>query len=179
MLKNALLGGVLHGNFSVLLPSVPEIPPSHRSTPLAKISSWIGLHWPLKKCYRCWDTWDLIHTSCRSELSYLLACRLDKLLWRRTCNPGKIIHKIPLQSFNTLHQTLKARQDANFRQVGKPPTTEYCVDILRWIVGKWADLGGTAMPSQPVSKPEQAPELSPLTKISLISKEAHGPRIRY
>ena len=45
--------------------------------------------------------------------------------------------------------------------------------------GKWADLGGTAMPSQPVSKPEQAPELSPLAKISLISKEAHGPRIRY
>ena len=92
---------------------------------------------------------------------------------------GKIIHKIQLQSFITLRQKLKAWQDANFRQVGKPPTTEYCVDILQRLVGKWADLGGTAMPSQPVSKPEQAPELSPLTKISLISKEAHGHRIGY
>ena len=50
---------------------------------------------------------------------------------------------------------------------------------LCWLVGKWADHGGTAMPSQPVKKPEQAPELFPLTKISLISKEAHGHRIRY
>ena len=48
-----------------------------------------------------------------------------------------------------------------------------------FIVGKWADPGGTAMPGQPVTKPEQAPELHPLTKISLISKGAHGPRIRY
>ena len=40
-------------------------------------SLWFGrtcqpgkiIHWPLKKCYSCWDTWDLIHTSCRSELS--------------------------------------------------------------------------------------------------------------
>ena len=35
------------------------------------------------------------------------------------------------------------------------------------------------MPSQPMTEPEQAPELYPLTKISLISKRAHGPRIRY
>ena len=47
------------------------------------------------------------------------------------------------------------------------------------LVGKWADPGGTAMPGQPVTRPEQAPEPHPLAKISLISKGAHGPRIRY
>ena len=52
-------------------------------------------------------------------------------------------------------------------------------DDLLVLVGKWADPGGTAMPGQPVTEPEQAPELYPLTKISLISKSAHGPRIRY
>ena len=46
-------------------------------------------------------------------------------------------------------------------------------------LGKWADPGGTAMPGQPVTRPEQAPEPHPLSKISLISKGAHGPRIRY
>ena len=46
-------------------------------------------------------------------------------------------------------------------------------------LGKWADPGGTAMPGQPVTRPEQAPEPHPLAKISLISKGAHGPRIRY
>ena len=35
------------------------------------------------------------------------------------------------------------------------------------------------MPGQPVTEPEQAPELSPLIKISLISKRTHDPRIRY
>ena len=45
--------------------------------------------------------------------------------------------------------------------------------------GEWADPGGTAMPGQLVTEPEQAPELHPLTKISLISKRPHGPRIRY
>ena len=39
--------------------------------------------------------------------------------------------------------------------------------------------GGTAIPGQPVTEPEQAPELYPLTKISLISKGGHAPRIRY
>ena len=47
------------------------------------------------------------------------------------------------------------------------------------LVGKWADPGGTAMPGQPATRPEQAPEPHPLAKISLISKGAHGPRIRY
>ena len=47
------------------------------------------------------------------------------------------------------------------------------------LVGKWADPGGTAMPGQPVTRPEQAPEPHPLAKISLISKRTHGPRIRY
>ena len=47
------------------------------------------------------------------------------------------------------------------------------------LVGKWADPGGTAMPGQPVTEPEQAPELYPLIKISLISKGGHAPRIRY
>ena len=47
------------------------------------------------------------------------------------------------------------------------------------LVGKWADPGGTAMPGQPVTEPEQAPELHPLIKISLISKGGHAPRIRY
>ena len=47
------------------------------------------------------------------------------------------------------------------------------------LVGKWADPGGTAMPGQPVTEPEQAPQLYPLIKISLISKGGHAPRIRY
>jgi hypothetical protein len=52
--------------------------------------------------------------------------------------------------------------------------------IREVIIGdQWADPSGTAMLGQPVTKPEQAPELHPLTKISLISKGAHGPRIRY
>ena len=46
-------------------------------------------------------------------------------------------------------------------------------------VGKWANPSGTAMLGQPMTKLEQAPSLHPLTKISLISKGAHGPRIRY
>jgi len=44
---------------------------------------------------------------------------------------------------------------------------------------QWADPGGTAMPGQPVTEPEQAPQLYPLIKISLISKGGHAPRIRY
>ena len=47
------------------------------------------------------------------------------------------------------------------------------------LVGKWADPSGTAILGQPATKPEQAPELHPLPKISLISKGAHGSRIRY
>ena len=43
----------------------------------------------------------------------------------------------------------------------------------------WAGPGGTAIPGQPVTEPEQAPELYPLVKISLISKGALGPRIRF
>ena len=50
---------------------------------------------------------------------------------------------------------------------------------LLHLVGQWADPGGTAMPGQPVTEPEQAPELYPLIKISLISKGGHAPRIRY
>jgi len=46
-------------------------------------------------------------------------------------------------------------------------------------MGQWADPSGTAMLGQPMTKPEQAPKLYPLTKISLISKGAHSPRIRY
>ena len=46
-------------------------------------------------------------------------------------------------------------------------------------VGKWANPSGTAMLGQPVTKLEQAPSLHPLTKMSLISKGAHGSRIRY
>ena len=46
-------------------------------------------------------------------------------------------------------------------------------------VGQWAAPSGTAMLGQPVTKPEQAPKLHPLTKISLISKGSHEPRIRY
>ena len=58
-------------------------------------------------------------------------------------------------------------------------TWDTYIKFDQWKVGKWADPGGTAMPGQPVTEPEQAPELYPLTKISLISKGAHGPRIRY
>ena len=46
-------------------------------------------------------------------------------------------------------------------------------------VGKWANPSGTAMLGEPVIKPEQAPKLHPLLKISLISKGGHAPRIRY
>ena len=49
-----------------------------------------------------------------------------------------------------------------------------------WIIsGEWAEPSGTAMLGQPMTEPEQAPELYPLTKISLISKRPHGSRIRY
>ena len=41
----------------------------------------------------------------------------------------------------------------------------------------WAGPGGTAMPGQPVTEPEQAPELYPLLKISLISKGGHAPPV--
>ena len=44
---------------------------------------------------------------------------------------------------------------------------------------KWAVPSDTAMLGQPMIRPEQAPEPHPLTKISLISKGPHGPRIRY
>ena len=46
-------------------------------------------------------------------------------------------------------------------------------------MGKWAELSSTARLSQPVTKSEQAPALHPLAKMSLISKETHGLRIRY
>ena len=49
--------------------------------------------------------------------------------------------------------------------------------IVQW--GMWAGPSGTAMLGQPLTESEQAPELSPLTKISLISKRTHGSRIRY
>ena len=51
--------------------------------------------------------------------------------------------------------------------------------MIQGLVGQRADPSGTAMLGQPMMQPEQAPELLPLTKISLISKGAHGPRIRY
>ena len=51
--------------------------------------------------------------------------------------------------------------------------------INQLLVGKWADPGGTAMPGQLLTRPEQAPEPHPLAKISLISKRTHGSRIRY
>ena len=51
--------------------------------------------------------------------------------------------------------------------------TSICVN------GEWANPGGTAMPGWLVTGPEQAPAPHPLTKISLISREPHGPRIRY
>ena len=47
------------------------------------------------------------------------------------------------------------------------------------IGGKWADPGGTAIPGQPMMKVEQAPTLRPRSKMRLISKRTHGPRIRY
>ena len=54
------------------------------------------------------------------------------------------------------------------------------VEKRDWSVsGEGADPDGTAMSGQPVTEPEQAPELHPLTKISLISKRTHGSRIRY
>ena len=57
----------------------------------------------------------------------------------------------------------------------------YRVDRLELsrLMGKWANPGGTAIPGQPVTRLEQAPSPHPLTKMSLISKGTHGPRIRY
>ena len=40
--------------------------------------------------------------------------------------------------------------------------------LFMGLVGKWAGPGGTAIPGQPVTELEQAPELYPLVKISLI-----------
>ena len=45
--------------------------------------------------------------------------------------------------------------------------------------GEWANPSGTAMLGRLVTRPEQAPEPYPLSKISLISKRPHGPHIRY
>ena len=59
------------------------------------------------------------------------------------------------------------------------PHATGAITICLWLVGKWAGPGGTAMPGQPMTEPEQAPELYPLLKISLISKGGHAPRIRY
>ena len=55
----------------------------------------------------------------------------------------------------------------------------YSIGIIFFKMGKWADPSDTAILGQPVNKSEQAPELIPLAKISLISKGPHGPRIRY
>ena len=46
-------------------------------------------------------------------------------------------------------------------------------------MGKWAVPGGTAIPGQPMTEPTQALDIHPLRKIRLISKKAHGLRIRY
>ena len=63
---------------------------------------------------------------------------------------------------------------------GQDPLQQmYKYIMIPMISGEGADPGSTAMPGQLVTKPEQAPELHPLTKISLISKRAHGSRIRY
>ena len=51
--------------------------------------------------------------------------------------------------------------------------------LILLLLGQWADPCGTAMPGQLVTEPEQAPQLYPLIKISLISKGEHAPRIRY
>ena len=56
---------------------------------------------------------------------------------------------------------------------------ETFVTEMTGLVGKWADPDGTAMSGQPVTESEQAPDLHPLSKISLISKRTHGSRIRY
>ena len=48
-----------------------------------------------------------------------------------------------------------------------------------FLIGERADPGVTAMPGQLVTEPEQASELHPLTKISLILKRTDGPHIRY
>ena len=42
---------------------------------------------------------------------------------------------------------------------------ETFVTEMTGLVGKWADPDGTAMSGQPVTEPEQAPELHPLTEI--------------
>ena len=43
------------------------------------------------KSYRCCHIWNLIHTSCRSELSKLFACRLDNLPWVLAWDRAKVV----------------------------------------------------------------------------------------
>ena len=95
---------------------------------------------------------------------------------------GKVLGVAPVQNTifdETAKRTREWRRNLNMESRLTGPLKDPSIYLKLWLVGKWADHGGTAMPSQPVKKPEQAPELSPLTKISLISKEAHGHRIRY
>ena len=51
--------------------------------------------------------------------------------------------------------------------------------IRNKVSGEEADSSGTTMLGQPMTGLEQAPEPYPLTKICLISKGVHDPRIRY
>ena len=99
--------------------------------------------------YQGWNLWKVLSTVKISEASRLSGCLLDGL------NP----------CLGPSNNSIVCRHNY--------------IMFDQWKVGKWADPGGTAMPGQPMTEPEQAPELYPLTKISLISKGAHGPRIRY
>ena len=60
-----------------------------------------------------------------------------------------------------------------------PMSYSSCYKFQAFSGVQWADPGGTAIPGQPMTEPEQAPELYPLAKISLISKGGHASRIRY
>ena len=54
--------------------------------------------------------------------------------------------------------------------------------LVRLSLDHWGLCAGpssTAKLGRHLTESEQAPELYPLTKISLISKGTHGPRIRY
>ena len=53
----------------------------------------------------------------------------------------------------------------------------YILSLDHW--GLCAGPSSTARLGRHLTESEQAPELYPLTKISLISKRTHGPRIRY
>ena len=104
----------------------------------------------------------------------------------RRAVPRKIRFTLRLRPLNTEIFSKRRKiysiclEDLRWWSSSALPPTQSLLPWSTWLEsGEWADPGGTAMPGRLVMRPEQAPEPHPLTKISLISKGTHGPRIRY